>query len=61
MARKKKSVVEVEFDRCYGIHGSGVQISIMDMTALYNEATNPAPGQTIEEATKAAITKYRKN
>ena len=61
MARKKKTAVELEFDRCYGIHGNCVQISIMDMNALYNEATSPKEGQTIEDATKLAIAKYRKN
>ena len=61
MARKKKSPIEAEFDRCYGIHGNGVQINIMDMSKLYKEATEPKEGETIEQATIKAIAHYRKN
>lgn len=60
MARmtKEQKRIEAEFDRCFKLHGQNVQFDIMDLGKLHAEATaNP----NIEEGTKAAIAKYRKN
>lgn len=59
---KEDKLIEAECNRCYKVHGNCVQIPIFDLSKIFDagRAAGKA-GQSIEEAIKTAIAKYRKN
>jgi hypothetical protein len=64
MARmtKEEKRIEQEFTAAFKVHGSCVQFNIMDLGKMHVEVTTAGrAGQNIEEATKAAIAKFRQN
>lgn len=64
MARqtKEEKAIEAAFHAAYRVHGNCVQIDIMDMGKLHSEAVaTHKGGQSMDDAVKAAIAKYRKN
>ena len=64
MARmtKEEKRIEQEWERAFKVHGSCVQFNIMDLGKMHGEVTAAGKaGQNVEEATKAAIAKFRQN
>ena len=58
MARK----VDNEIERVYYLHGSGVQVSVLDIPKIFTAGREAAAaGVSIEAAVKDAIAKYRTN
>jgi hypothetical protein len=59
---KAEKLVEMEVERSFKVHGSGVQFDIMDLGKITEAGKSAAKaGTNIEEAVKAAIQTYRKN
>ena len=64
MARmtKEEKRIEAEWKAAFKVHGNCVEFNVMDLGKLHGEVTAAGKaGQNVEEATKAAIAKYRQN
>ena len=64
MARMSKAekALEQEFTATYSRLGDGVQVNIMDLSKIHNEAMEAVKnGASMDEAVTAAIKKYRQN
>jgi hypothetical protein len=59
---KADKALEREYDSTYSRLGHGVQVNIMDLGKMRDEALAAVKGgATMEDAVKAAIAKYRQN
>ena len=64
MARMSKAekALQQEFTKTYNRLGDGVQVNVMDLGKIHNEALEAVKnGETMETAVAAVIKKYRKN
>ena len=60
--RKKIKEMESAVETSFNQHGKNIQFSIMDLPAIHKAGIDAArAGESIDDAIKAAIEKYRKN
>lgn len=57
-----KKALDAQIESFYYKHGQGVEISVMDITKLFNDCRKAyADAEDLEQAVIAAVAKYRKN
>jgi hypothetical protein len=61
-AKKSAKKLDAEINAAYKKHGDRVEVSMMDIPKIFRAGEEAdAAGESIEDAVKAAIAKYRVN